>query len=311
MDGILVVNKDAGMTSHDVVNKVRRITKERRCGHSGTLDPMASGVLVVCMGKSTRLVRFMMDGSKKYAAEVTLGTATDSGDADGQITTISEPFEINKQSFLDAVNSFVGTIEQLPPMVSAVHHNGKRLYEYAREGIEVERTPREVTIYSIETVCFEELPDVLRNGDVVTLIVECSKGTYIRTLACDICESLGISGHLSKLTRIENSGFKISDAVRIEELSQLADAGCLDKVVLSPLTAVRQLKKVMVDEDGEKLVSHGAFIPFDKLNTIHEKFSEGENISIVDTKDKLIAIGEVGKGQTVGSFILKPVIVFI
>ena len=165
MDGILVVNKDAGMTSHDVVNKVRRITKERRCGHSGTLDPMASGVLVVYMGKSTRLVRFMMDGSKKYAAEVTLGTATDSGDADGQITTISEPFEINKQSFLDAVNSFVGTIEQLPPMVSAVHHNGKRLYEYAREGIEVERTPREVTIYSIETVCFEELPDVLRNGD--------------------------------------------------------------------------------------------------------------------------------------------------
>lgn len=311
MDGIVVVNKDAGMTSHDVVNRVRRITGERRCGHTGTLDPMASGVLVMCMGKSTRLVRFMMEGRKRYVAEVALGTATDSGDADGEVTETSEPFEICRDSFVQAMKPFLGGIEQLPPMVSAVHYNGRRLYEYAREGIEVEREARPVNIFSIEPLEFETWPEVLRNGDIVKLDVECSKGTYIRTLACDICESLGIKGHLSKLVRTANSGFKIDEALTLEELSRLSEENEVETALLPPATAVRHLKKVTADEECEELVSHGSFIPLERVSVCPETFDEGEWVSIMGRQDGLISMGEVVRAQSTGQLLLKPSIVFI
>ncbi len=311
MDGIVVINKDAGMTSHDVVNKVRRITGERRCGHTGTLDPMASGVLVMCMGKSTRLVRFMMEGRKRYVAEVMLGTATDSGDADGEVTEASEPFEICKDLFIQSFKPFLGNIKQLPPMVSAVHHNGRRLYEYAREGIEVEREARSVTIFSIEPLDFETWPEVLRNGDVVKLEVECSKGTYIRTLACDICESIGLKGHLSKLIRTANSGFEIHEALTLEELSRLSEGDGVEIALLPPATAVRHLKNVTADEECEELVSHGSFLPLKRVSVCPDAFDEGEWVSITGLQGGLISMGEVIKVQSTGQLLLKPSIVFI
>jgi tRNA pseudouridine55 synthase len=196
LDGIIIINKPKGMTSHDVVAEVRRITGERSCGHTGTLDPDATGVLVVCMGRATRLSRFMMETPKEYEAAIVFGISTDTGDASGKVVAVSEDVKVPRKRVFEAFQRFVGDIEQIPPMVSAVRHRGRRLYELAREGITVEREPRRVTIYEIEPASLEDWPEVVRLGSQGSMRVVCSKGTYIRTLCEDICASIGIEGHM-------------------------------------------------------------------------------------------------------------------
>jgi len=213
VDGILNINKPRGKTSFSIVSLVRRMSGEKRVGHAGTLDPLATGVLPVCLGQGTRIIEFLVDAHKAYRAEIEFGVATDTYDATGSITSKGDPSGINQEKLLEALNSFCGLISQIPPMYSAVKHGGKPLYELARSGIEVERKSRLARIYHLELINWQP--------PVATIEVECGKGTYIRSLAHDLGQLLGCGANLRSLTRSRYGFFNIEDAV---SLSQLEDA---------------------------------------------------------------------------------------
>lgn len=211
-EGILIVNKPQGITSHDVVYKVRRKFKIKKVGHAGTLDPLATGVLIILLGRSTKLSGQFITFDKSYRATVMLGTVTDSADIQGKIIAQNSYDHLSSEHILNAVLSFQGEFEQIPPMVSAVKHNGQRLYELARQGIEVERKPRTVRIDCIK------VEDI--NLPYVKIYVDCSKGTYIRQLASDIGNHLGCGACISQIQRTKVGKFKLEEAVMIEELNE-------------------------------------------------------------------------------------------
>lgn len=245
ISGILLVDKPAGWTSHDVVGALRRMTGQRRIGHSGTLDPMATGLLVVFLGRATRAVEFAEGHDKAYTALLRPGVVTDTLDTTGNVlkTSSERPARVELEAALEA---FRGGIEQLPPMYSALKHNGKKLYEIARAGGEVERKPRPVTIYRLE--CTGE-----RDGDFV-LEVECSKGTYIRTLCDDIGRALGCGACMSGLRRTRAGGFDVRDARTLEEIERLGVENCLMSV--DTLFAGRPIV-IIKDARAEKALRNG------------------------------------------------------
>lgn len=209
MDGILVVDKPQGVTSHDVVRQVRRLCRQRQVGHAGTLDPMATGILLVGVGQGTRIIQFLMDGRKTYRATLKLGESTDTQDAEGSLLE-SRPWSgVTVDALLRGCADLTGTILQVPPMYSALKKDGVPLYKLARQGIEVEREAREITIHRIDIESIE-LP-------LVTLSVECSKGTYIRTLAHDLGETLGCGAHLTALRRTRSGCFDETEAISLED----------------------------------------------------------------------------------------------
>ena len=210
MDGILNINKPRGITSHDVVIQVRKIFPFKKVGHAGTLDPDATGVLVVCLGKATKAVRFLINDDKEYEAVMILGISTDSQDASGKVLKRVDEVKVSETDVREVMERFRGDIEQIPPMVSAIHYKGKRLYQLARQGKVVERAPRKVKVFSLEILKME-LPQI-KFG------VVCSKGTYIRTLCADIGEALGCGAHQAELTRIRSGAFHIRDSLTLEEL---------------------------------------------------------------------------------------------
>lgn len=215
INGVLVVDKAAGMTSHDVVGKVRRAAGTKRVGHTGTLDPDATGVLVICIGNATRLAEYFVDRGKTYSAVCTLGITTTSEDASGEILTQVSAAHITEHDVRAVISRFVGEIQQIPPMVSAVHHNGQRLYELARAGQVVEREARTIRIDSILVTQFNP-----GEAPTISLEVECGKGAYIRTLCADIGAALGVGGHMAELRRTHVGPFGVDDAVRVEDLSR-------------------------------------------------------------------------------------------
>jgi len=250
MDGILVVNKPRGMTSHDVVARVRQLTRHaaRRVGHAGTLDPMATGVLLVCLGRATRVAEYLTGSDKTYRAVLRLGVETDTYDAEGQVVA-ARPVNVTEAEVQAALCGFVGEIDQVPPMYSALKRDGKPLYKLARKGIEVEREPRHVRMYEITLRTFEP-PDV-------TMDVRCSSGTYIRSLAHDIGAALGCGAHLIELTRLASGSFSIDEAVKLEDLRGLAGLEGL----LRPLDAALQdLPAVTLDADQARRVTVGQSI---------------------------------------------------
>jgi len=249
-DGIAVVDKAAGWTSHDVVAKSRGILGTRKIGHAGTLDPSATGVLVLGVGRATRLLRYLGDLPKTYVGEMVLGTETNTLDADGEVTATHDMGPIDLATVQSAAERFVGPIMQVPPMVSAIQIDGRRLHELAREGIEVERAPRPVTIHRL-VVEPTDVPHVFR------LDVECSSGTYIRTLAADIGTALGGGAHLRNLRRTAIGQFTLATAVPLDSLS--ADA------VQPPAVAVAHLSPVTVDAEVEAAVRVGKVLPLDVL----------------------------------------------
>ena len=210
MDGIINIDKPLARTSFSIVAMVKRLSGERRVGHAGTLDPMASGVLPVCLGQGTRVIEFLAEATKTYRAQIELGVATDTYDASGRITQQGNPSGISRRQLESALNSFSGLIRQTPPMFSAVKHHGQRLYQLARAGITVERKSRLTTIYRLELVDFKP--------PVVTVEVECSKGTYIRSLAHDLGQVLGCGAHLKSLVRLKYGLFDIGSAVSMPQL---------------------------------------------------------------------------------------------
>ena len=242
--GLAIVDKPAGVTSHDVVGMLRRRWDERRIGHAGTLDPGATGVLVVGVGNVTRLMRFVGDGSKRYTGEVVLGVETDTLDADGAVVATHDMATVTVDDARRAVAAHLtGAIEQIPPMVSAIHVDGRRLHELAREGIEVERAPRPVTV---------ERFDVAATADPAVLAIDvvCSGGTYIRTLAADLGHLLGGGAHLRNLRRTAVGPYTIDEAAPPDDCE-----------LLDPMHAVRGLPIVDLDDETAALVANGRVLP--------------------------------------------------
>ena len=243
VSGLVVVDKAAGWTSHDVVARCRSIFGQRRVGHAGTLDPDATGVLLVGLGRATRLLRFLTVLPKTYTTDIVLGTATSTLDASGEVTATFDMRGVAPSDVQAAAAALTGEIEQVPPMVSAVKVGGRRLHELAREGIEVERKPRPVTVYRFDTS-----PDPARPG-VYRAVVECSSGTYVRVLADDLGRALGGAAHLDHLRRTQIGSFGEADMRPLEAIGPDA--------VLSPAEAMRDLETVRVDDDVAASVRTG------------------------------------------------------
>ncbi len=212
LDGILIIDKPAGITSHDVVAKVRKALKTKKVGHTGTLDPLATGVLVVCVEKATKLVNYLTCDEKVYEVEMKFGIKTDTGDITGKIIDEDTNYEIDMSKIQRTISKFIGKQEQIPPMYSAIKVNGKKLYELAREGIEIEREARKIEIFEIKNIEWKD--------EILKYTVHCSKGTYIRSLCEDIARELGTIGTMTNLRRIQLGKFQIKDAIKIEDISE-------------------------------------------------------------------------------------------
>lgn len=212
LDGILIIDKPAGITSHDVVAKVRKALKTKKVGHTGTLDPLATGVLVVCVEKATKLVNYLTCDEKTYEVEMKFGIKTDTGDITGKIIDEDPNYDIDISIIKNIINKFIGKQKQIPPMYSAIKINGKKLYELAREGVEIEREAREIEIFDIRNIEWK--------NEILKYTVHCSKGTYIRSLCEDIAKRLGTIGTMTNLRRIQSGEFQIKDAIKIEDISE-------------------------------------------------------------------------------------------
>ncbi len=251
MLGLLNINKPSGITSHDVVNVVRRITGVRQVGHTGTLDPLATGVLIVLIGPATRLARYLSGVDKTYSAVVRLGETTSTYDAEGEVL-LRRPVTVGRAEIEVALEAYRGPLLQTPPMVSALKVGGKPLYKLARKGQEVERQPRQVTIHALTLEAW--MPPEL------TLTVTCSAGTYIRSLAHDLGEQLGCGAHLVALTRTATGRFDLAESVTLEQLRALAEVDRLTEVLLPPDVAVVTLPGVTLTPEMERAVRYGQSI---------------------------------------------------
>ncbi len=212
LDGVLIIDKPSGITSHDVVAKVRKALKTKKVGHTGTLDPLATGVLVVCVEKATKLVNYLTCDEKIYEVEMKLGIKTDTGDITGNIIDEDTNYKVTIKEANEVIKSFVGKQKQIPPMYSAIKVNGQKLYELARKGIEIEREPRDIEIFDIYNI------DI--NNEFIKYTVHCSKGTYVRSLCEDIAQRLGTIGVMTKLRRIKSGQFEIENAIKIDDISE-------------------------------------------------------------------------------------------
>lgn len=260
MEGILPIWKEAGMTSHDVVFKLRKILRTKKVGHSGTLDPDVDGVLPVAIGKATKMIEYMMDSDKIYTGEITLGYSTTTEDRSGDIVDRRAVLEaISLESIDEALAALTGKIEQTPPMYSAVKVNGKRLYEYARKGIEVNRPTRTIEVHDFQRTSdpvFDEKEQTLR----FTFEVRCGKGTYVRTLAVDLGQDLGYPSHMSQLTRTSSGGYSSEQAFTLAEVKQLMEDNNIDEALFPLESALTEIKKHELTEEEYAKVKNGALM---------------------------------------------------
>ena len=284
MNGIINLKKEAGMTSHDAVFKLRKILGTKKIGHGGTLDPDVVGVLPIAVGKATRMVEFMQDEGKIYEGEITLGYSTTTEDSSGEVvseTPVLSP--LNENLVDEAIASLTGLITQIPPMYSAVKVNGRKLYEYARAGQEVERPERQVTIYQ-----FERTSPISYESELArfTFRVKCSKGTYIRTLSVDLGEKLGYAAHMSYLTRTSAAGLQLDDALTLSEIEEKVQAGELD--FLHPLEiGTGDLVKVYLTPEQAEEVRFGRFIELEQTEKELAGFDGEKLLVILEKRDQL------------------------
>ena len=255
MDGIINVYKEKGFTSHDVVAKLRGILHIKKIGHTGTLDPDAVGVLPVCIGKGTKLCDMITDTDKTYEAVMLLGISTDTQDISGNVLS-KKDVAVDEKTLIETVDSFVGEYKQIPPMYSAIKVNGRKLYQLAREGIEIERSPRDVYIRSIH------INDMnLQDGEPsVTMTVSCSKGTYIRTLCHDIGEKLGCGACMKSLSRTRVGRFYIDDSFTINQIAALNLKGELSSIV-APVDSMFDYPRIQINKEYDKLLYNGNLLP--------------------------------------------------
>lgn len=295
-DGILNLNKPGGMTSHDCLYRLRRIFPDQKMGHIGTLDPDATGVLVVCIGKARKLVQFMIGFPKEYRGEMTLGASTDTQDASGTVINSSEDFTITLEHLKSVMQSFIGTVKQVPPMVSAVKYKGRKLYELAREGKEVEVPAREVVVYdfALEGASFSE---PLGFGSKMRFFVRCSSGTYVRTLVSDLGNKLGCFAHLSALDRISVGPFHKDSSYTLEEVEEAYNAGEIDSILLPMDSGIQDMPAVYIKESAVLSVRSGASLYPQGIKSETGPIQEGDTVRIYSPSGMLLSIAKAKKDE--------------
>ena len=289
ISGVVNIYKEKGYTSHDVVNIVRRAFNRIKTGHTGTLDPQAEGVLPVCVGKATKLCDSIAADIKQYRAQMTLGVTTDTEDHTGEALEEKE-VTCTKEECEAAILSFVGEYEQIPPMYSAVKHEGRKLYDLARSGIEVERTPRLITIHEITDIDFS-----LFDENKISFTVLCSKGTYIRTLCKDIGEKLGCGAHMSSLVRTRSGRFYSKDSIKVDDFNRLMQAGEVDKVLIPIEKVIGDYKSSKVAPKANKYLYNGNKI---NIGFLFEKNSiqDGDKVLLYDKEGRLAGLYRISEG---------------
>jgi tRNA pseudouridine55 synthase len=280
MNGILNIFKPKGISSYQVVREVRSILNVPKAGHTGTLDPSASGVLLICIGQATKIAEFLLGMRKHYQGDMILGVSTDSQDSEGKIIQKRKvEADIDEKRVKEIFKKYEGTISQTPPMFSAAHYKGKRLYHLARKGIEVKRNPKKVKIYQLNLINFNQ-----KVNPIVEFEVICSKGTYIRTLCNDIGDELGCGAHLSNLVRKKVGNFSIEDSLNLEELKKEKALG--ERYLISIDSALEELNKITVKSEATKTVLNGGFISSEQIVEIPEGLKSGKNkfVKMFDVK---------------------------
>ncbi len=277
MHGILLIDKPESYTSHDIVRKVRRIYSTRKVGHAGTLDPLATGVLAVAVGDGTKILQFLFSDDKRYRTTLQLGIVTDSYDAQGKVVSECAVPEIDSATVDSICNRFRGNIKQLPPMFSALKRAGVPLYKLARQGIEVERTPRPVTIYRLEVIAL--------NPPFVTIEVDCSKGTYIRSLVHDLGEALGCGAHLTSLRRLRSGCFHLDQCYQLATLEQMKEP---HKALVPLSTALSHLPAVKLNHRACENLAYG-IPPQETECLIQGSLTAGERVRLLE-EDHLVAV---------------------
>lgn len=310
MDGVLIIDKPEGYTSHDVVARLRGILKTKRIGHTGTLDPFATGVLVMLVGRATRLARFLDRDRKEYEAVVRFGFETDTGDRTGEprqipdsrFQTTDSESTISDEEIEKALKSFRGEIEQTPPMYSAKKVGGKKLYELARQGVEIERSPVKVMIYDLEAIPSPKIDKDTEAAETEnrkskienqTLRVSCSAGTYIRTLAEDLGRRLGTGAHLAELRRTRAGKFDLSKASTIEKLETIVAENRLNEILISTNAAVSHLSSVILNAKQIEATKNGKRLPVENTD-----FADNQTVRMIDEADNLIAVGAYQTRET-------------
>lgn len=284
MEGVVLLHKPKGMTSHDCVFKLRKILREKRIGHTGTLDPDVTGVLPICVGRATKIAQFLTSETKTYEGEVTLGFSTTTEDASGEVVeTKNVDRVITRKEVEEVLAALTGTIEQMPPMFSAVKVNGKKLYEYARAGQEVERPVRTITIH--EFVLLDDREVFEGENISFRFRVTCSKGTYVRTLAVMIGEKLGFPSHMSHLVRTASGEFLLEDCISFEEIEENVQNGTVESIFISIDEALSKFPKMVVDEKQAEKIKNGMFLT-------NELQITAPFITVFDKNDRCLAIYE-------------------
>jgi tRNA pseudouridine55 synthase len=280
--GIIVIDKPKGRTSNHVLQQIKRTFDAKKAGHTGSLDPLATGVLPICLGEATKVSQYLLDGDKCYQVTCKLGVTTDSGDSDGNVVAEMPIPEITEQILYAVLPSFIGQQQQVPPMYSALKFQGQPLYKLARQGIEIERKARTVNIYDIILISF--------TSDSFTLEVKCSKGTYIRTLVEDISASLSTGGHVIALRRLESAGYAIEQAITIESIEKCADEGikALDKLLLPTEEALPNWPRIEADDEQVLALRCGQQIQ------VEQKY-EGVQIRLFDRLGIFLGLGEMSQ----------------
>lgn len=288
--GVLVINKEQGLTSHQVIAKLRRIFKQTEIGHTGTLDPDAEGVLVVGLGQATRSFSFLDESVKVYQAEIILGQRTDTQDASGKVLAEHLETDLSIEAIQEKIAEFIGNTRQKPPMYSAVKLHGQKLYELARRGITVEREDRPITIYSWT---IENPKSRYRFRESFVSKIVCSKGTYIRTLIDDLGVKLGCGAHMGKLLRIQSGDFRLENAVTLEEVSECVNKGCVEELLIPISKALNHLPSIYPDDNDLQKVKNGGKLSYNKYSMANtsgnlvkavEKGTE-RTIAILDLRD--------------------------
>ena len=284
--GIVIIDKPTGRSSNHVLQQVKRLFDAKKAGHTGSLDPLATGVLPICLGEATKVSSYLLDSDKRYHVTCQLGVVTDSGDSDGNIIDIHPIPAFSEQELLALINKFIGEQEQVPPMYSALKYQGQPLYKLARQGIEVERKSRQITIYDIQLLAW--------TADSFTLDVRCSKGTYIRTLVEDISHALGCGGHVTMLRRVEAAGYPLQQALTLEQLETIAEQGmqALDAMLLPTENALPDWPAISVSDEMVTALRHGQKI------TVEQDF-QSANVRLFDRSNLFLGLGEMSETGTV------------
>ena len=284
LTGVLNINKPEGMTSHDVVDVVRRLLKIRRVGHTGTLDPRATGVLPLCIGRATRIAQFLTQADKEYLITMRLGITTDTLDADGKVLSRTDDIAVDLVKLQEILKGFVGEIQQVPPLFSAKKHRGERLYRLARRGETVKREPITVKIYDL-TFLSLDLP-------FVRFQVTCSKGTYARTLCDDIGRVVGCGAHLYALTRIRSGRFLVEDALTLERLRQIVEEGRIREVLIPVGEALDHLPAVLVHPESSRAVVQGGGTVAATLLSFPPEVEKGDLVRVLGYRRQLLSLAE-------------------